>query len=216
MLVGFSSFEQKNLIRSSLSTFNEEGYTVSTIEQKKIMLGEMSFSINEGNYDFGIYVDTNASRTKIRLLGDKGRNISLIELEQLNKILKDIDYNFDFTFNKIKNINNFNFKILDEYFLVMKKYLDKFLNGELKGKNKIVINTFSDVIYEDFKKRFGHKVGLILHLSQKRNEQEYYDVSSPSSFRESYFIAKKEKAQTIINIDGSGTRISLAIRHNKT
>jgi hypothetical protein len=64
--------------------------------------------------------------------------------------------------------------------------------------------------------RLGKKDNILIHLSQKGKKRADYDVTSTSSYREAYFIANKNKVNTILNIDGSGSKISISVKKNKT
>jgi phosphomannomutase len=110
-MFGASNLERFELVKSAINHLNTDGIETRMFENPNMMLSELSYTIKNRGYDFGIYINSNNVRTSIRVLGENGRLLKESELEDLNAILETLELDFNLEENKVNKIK----VVSDEY-----------------------------------------------------------------------------------------------------
>lgn len=216
VMLGVSDIESKDYYIKLTSKLIEMGYEVKNFRTPEVLLPELSYTISKRNYDFGIYLDWNKSNMEIRVLGEKGRFLKRTEAEDLSKILNDTQYRDVEQSDNIDKIQFIDDNDRIHFENLIRDNMKTISGGVIEKQNSLIINTTSKLMYQKMNDIFEGQEWVYVHLANKSKKESSYNVSEVTSFRESYFKSKRKKARFIINIDGSGSKMSLAYKHNKT
>jgi hypothetical protein len=211
-----NSFENESMFNQVASMLYARGFNVRVFNDKLALMPEISFAMKDDTSDAGIYINSVDGFMSLHLLNENGDPFDEIKYAFLEKYMEEESYDFDYQVNTNFKLNVVDNKIKDLFDKQMERFSLLGTNTFISDANRVIINTTSPLVHEKIKKLIGNNVNVIPYLSEKYKDKDNFDISETSSFREVYDVARKEKIDRIINISGSGSKVTLYYKYNKT